>query len=120
MRKKLSVSFIVLLLILTSISLVSAYTVNDVYYTTEHGVELTKAQYDNLTKVFTPEELDCLAIPAIEEMKNDTKLKLLDSSEVCVVTKTRYDENNKPVETINKEVSEAEAKRIAAELKKNN
>lgn len=120
MEGSMKVKLLVLItaLLLTIISLGAANAESDVYYTTENGVELTEAQYDNLTKVFTLDELDCLGTAAIDEMKDDTNLRLIASDEVNVVTKTRYNKNNEPVEIIHREVSEAEAKRIADEVKK--
>lgn len=116
MRKRI-LSFITLLLLVITTT-VPTYANNqkndsDIYYTTQHGVELTQTQYENLTKVYTPEELDCLPIPFIERNKNDDQLRLADSDEAYVVTQTLYDDNNQPVNTINKEVSETEAMMLA-------
>lgn len=116
MRKRI-LSFITLLLLVITTT-VPTYANNqkngsDIYYTTQHGVELTQIQYENLTKVYTPEELDCLPIPFIERNKNDDQLRLADSDEAYVVTQTFYDDNNQPINTINKEVSETEAMMLA-------
>lgn len=82
---------------------------SDVYYTTQHGVELTQTEYENLTKVYTPDELDCLPIPFIEQTKRDTQLQLVDSDEAFVVTKTYYNQDGQVTRSISREVSETEA-----------
>ena len=116
MKKKVIAAVLILSWLMISIFLTSAYASDNVYYITQHGVKLTETQYENLAKVYTEEELDCLPIPYIDSIKDDSTLRLIASDEVSVVTRTRYNEKGEPVETINEEVTEAEAKRIAAEI----
>ncbi|MGF6376058.1 hypothetical protein M2140_001128 [Clostridiales Family XIII bacterium PM5-7] len=77
MKKKLLICLAVLSLTLSSmLFFVACSKADDIYYTTQDGIELTKEQYDNLTKVYTQEELDVLPPPFIEQNKNDPNLKL--------------------------------------------
>lgn len=115
MKRKLLTNLVILSLILSTVLAVPTYAAdNGVYLTTKSGAELTKTQYDNLKKIYTEEDLAVLPSDFIDEIKNEPDLVLEDRDEVCVITRTRYDENNQPVETINTEVTEAEAKRVAA------
>lgn len=115
MKRKLLTNLVILSLILSTVLAVPTYAAdNGVYLTTKSGAELTKTQYDNLKKIYTEEDLAVLPSDFIDEIKNEPDLLLEDRDEVCVITRTRYDENNQPVETINTEVTEAEAKRVAA------
>ncbi len=115
MKKKL-LSIFVTISLMTCMAITPAF--GSAYYTTAHGLELTEAQYENLTKVYTEEDLDCLPIPYIDSIKDDSTLRTVSTDEVYIVTKTHYDENNTPIEIINEEVSKAEAERVAAVEKK--
>ncbi len=116
MKKKIIVSVLLLSWLMISAILISVYASDNVYYITQHGAKLTKTQYENLTKIYTEDDLDCLPIPYIDSIKEDSTLRTIARDEVSVVTRTRYNEKGEPVETINEEVSEAEAERIAAEI----
>lgn len=115
MKRKLLTTLITLSLVLSTALVLPVYAVdNGIYLTTKNGTELTKTQYDNLKKIYTAEDLEDLPSDFLDEIKNEPNLILEDRDEVCVITRTRYDQNDQPVETINTEVSEAEAKRVAA------
>lgn len=99
---------------LVSISLVHANSIGNTYFTAENGVELTKAQYDNLIKVYTLEEINILPAAFIEQIKNDTKLRLIGYDEAYYITQTYFNKDNLPIKHINIEVSETEARKSSS------
>lgn len=112
-EKKLLIGYIVLLFASAGITFFYSYVyLNDVFFTTRFGLELTKAQYDNLRKVYTNDLINILPEDHINDIKDNTHLVLEDSSEIIVETRTYYDENNQPIKSVHREITEAEARGI--------
>lgn len=111
MKKKILIAYITVLLV--SVGITFGYSCsNDVFFATCRGLELTREQYDNLKKVYTNEEIKVLPVEFINEIKDITNLTLDDKSEIIVETRTYYDENNQPIKSVHREITEAEARGI--------
>lgn len=68
-----------------------------------------KVQYDNLTRLFTEEQLNVLPAKAIRDFKDDPNLdKNSASSEITVETTTYYDENGEPIKSEHEVIDEKE------------
>ncbi len=111
MKKKVIIVYMTVLFASAGITFVYSCS-NDVFFATSHGLELTREQYDNLKKVYTNEEIKVLPVEFINEIKDITNLTLDDKSEIIVETRTYYDENNQPIKSVHREITEAEARGI--------
>lgn len=105
--KKVLISCIAVLIVSTGITLTYSCS-NNIYFTTRYGLELTKVQYDNLKKVFRADQINEFAPGEVDDIKDDPNLLLEDSDKITVETRTYYDENDQPVKSVHKEVSEGE------------
>lgn len=107
MKKKTVVIYFVLLLISAGATFIFSVS-NGVFYTTQGGVELNKTQYDRIRNVYTLEDINILPSEYINELKEYKDLKLIDSNEITVESRTYYDEKNQPVRTVHKIVTKKE------------
>lgn len=111
MKKKIIIVYMTVLFVSAVITFTYSFS-QDVFFTTHYGAKFTKVQFDNLRRVFTTEEISNFGSGEMDDIKDNTHLVLEDSSEIIVETRTYYDENNQPVKSVHREVTEAEARGI--------
>lgn len=111
MKKKILIAYIGVLFVSMGITFAYSFS-QDVFFTTPYGAEFTKAQFDNLRRVFTTEEISNFRPGEVDDIKDITDMTLDDKSEIIVETRTYYDENNQPIKSVHREITEAEARGI--------
>ena len=109
MKKKVIIVYMAVLFVSAGITFPYSFS-QDVFFTTPYGAEFTKAQFDNLRRVFTTEEISNFVPGEMDDIKDNTHLVLEDKSEIIVETRTYYDENNQPIKSVHREITEAEAR----------
>lgn len=116
--KKNKIIIIILLLFLSFASPMITSAKENIYYTNLQGVELTETQYNHLKNFFDEDTIATLNQKTINYYKDELNLSKAEN-EKYIKTEEFFDSNGNIIKTINKEVTEQEAKEFVSNQKNN-